>query len=357
MANINISTIEYEVDLVVETYNAFRLGGAVLDLHWEEHKGELAQRATMVLANCRLENADTMLFAVMKINCGIQIWARWNGEGRQRVFDGTIWEWQYTNDTQREIRIVAYDRLIRLRQSKDFKYYNWGMTTRQIVNDICSTWGIPFAYTWNQDRVNPKLVYSGMELSDILLEVLDRASNETGVPYVVYWRDGRMEIRDIGLNQPGYIFDEPVTVSTYDNLHINNLVTRVAVLATQDNDGREALEAWVDGDTSFGVLQKIVRRNTNDSLDFAIRDAVQLIKERGRPEETVQVTAPDVPFLRKGDKVEMAAGNLKGYFLVEGVSHFGTTRQMDMVLARFERKTQNVGYTIGPDGRYRVVWN
>ena len=46
------------------------------------------------------------------------------------------------------------------------------------------------------------------------------------------------------------------------------------------------------------------------------------------------VTSADLPFLRKGDAVEMQAGNLSGIFCVLGVSHNATTKQMTMTLMR-----------------------
>lgn len=46
------------------------------------------------------------------------------------------------------------------------------------------------------------------------------------------------------------------------------------------------------------------------------------------------VSAPDVPQIRKGDKIKVAAGNLSGFFYVKGVSHSATERTMEMELKR-----------------------
>ena len=43
-----------------------------------------------------------------------------------------------------------------------------------------------------------------------------------------------------------------------------------------------------------------------------------------------KVTAPDLPFLRRGDKVRVEAGTLIGYYIVSSVSHDATTRTMMM---------------------------
>jgi hypothetical protein len=63
-------------------------------------------------------------------------------------------------------------------------------------------------------------------------------------------------------------------------------------------------------------------------------EANTVIKDRGKPEEIIQANFPDLPFLRKGDRIEVQAGNLKGFFFIEGVSHNGTTRRMMLTLER-----------------------
>ena len=89
-----------------------------------------------------------------------------------------------------------------------------------------------------------------------------------------------------------------------------------------------------DGDTRYGVLQEIIRRDTDKTLDAAMSEANALIKARGKPEEVIQLNAPDLPFLRKGDKIEVEAGNLIGFFFIEGVVHYGTARRMTLQLSK-----------------------
>jgi hypothetical protein len=112
-------------------------------------------------------------------------------------------------------------------------------------------------------------------------------------------------------------------------------VTRVKIYGKADDDGRRGVEAAVDGDQSFGVLQRIILRDADKDIAAANAEAQALIDENGKPDETIQLNSPDVPFLRKGDKVEVAAGNLIGGFIVLGVSHTATTRMMTMTLSRY----------------------
>ena len=89
-----------------------------------------------------------------------------------------------------------------------------------------------------------------------------------------------------------------------------------------------------EGDTRFGVLQEVVLRDSNTTLGDAMAEAREIINRRGEPERTINWRGQDLPFLRKGDKVEVKAGSLIGFFYVESVAHNGETRLMELTLSR-----------------------
>jgi len=324
---IDISTVRYDVELITENGTRYPLNNALISLQWEEQISELAQRATLTVANAQTGSASLM--DLMKINCIIQISGRWGEGGKTLLFDGTIWEWQYTNAVNKELTITVYDRLIRLQQSKDFKYYSAGMTTQAIIGDICNDWGIPLSYKWKQSLTHEKKAFSALKISDMIItEILEEVRQKTGEKYVVYFRDGQLQITGYGSNATVYRFDAENTISTSDKLTINDLVTRVKIIGKQNDGGRASVDAILDGDTRYGVLQEIIRRDTNKTLEATKAEAAALIETRGKPEEIIQIAVPDLPFLRKGDKLEVDAGNLIGFFFVAGVAHNATARQM-----------------------------
>ena len=110
-------------------------------MDWEEQQGDLAQRANLTVRNVAINN--TWIHALAKLNCVIRIRSSWNGGGNVSVFDGNIWDWRYVSETQKELSLMAYDPLIRLQQSQDFKYYSAGLRTQDLLGDICADWGIP----------------------------------------------------------------------------------------------------------------------------------------------------------------------------------------------------------------------
>ena len=330
---IDISTIEYDAELLTESGARYNLNGALIELQWEERMSELAQRATLTLANLAMGN--TWLMNLAKLNCMLFIYGRWGGlNGRTPLFEGQIWDWQYSSETNKKLMVTAYDRLIYLQQSKDHKYYPAGMSTQNIISDICGDWGVPVSYEWDKSETHEKKVFNGAAISDMIFELLEDTRQQSSEKYCAYWRGGKLLICGRGTNGTVYKFDTANTVSTSDRHTMNNLVTRVKVIGQQDDDSRAPVEATEDGDTSFGVLQEIVRRDKDKSLDAAKADARTMLKDRGQPERDTQIEFPDLPFLRKGDLVEIAAGNLLEAFYVEGVSHNGTSRKMRLTLER-----------------------
>jgi hypothetical protein len=328
---IDITLTEYDVELITESGVRYMLNNSLIGLAWEEQISELAQRATISLANIKI--GEISLISLAKINCIIMIYGKWGGS-RELLFEGTIWEWEYISSTQKSLKITAYDMLIRLQQSKDFKYFSAGLTTQNIIGDICSDWGIPFNYDWGQSLTHEKKVFSAYTISDMIIELLEEVKQKTGGKYIAYFRDGLLKIVGYGTNKIVYKFDGKSTVSTSDKLTINNLVTRVKIIGKEDDDGRVAVDAVVDGDTRFGVLQEILRRDEDKTVGDAKAEADTLIKEKGKPEEDIQVVVPDLPFLRKGDRLEMSAGNLSGFFFAVGVSHDPASKQMTLTLTR-----------------------
>ena len=329
---IDISATEYDAELIDENGVRYLINDGLANLEWEEQENEIAQRASVTFANLLI--GSTQLAAIAKLNCIILIYAKWNNAPKTLVFEGTIWEWQPVFGTGKELTITAYDKLIRLQQSQDFKFYSAGMTTRDIIADICNTWGIPLSYKWEQSITHEKKVFNKESISDMIINLLEEVRKKTGEKYIVYWRGNTLQIVGYGSNSVVYKFENEQTISVSNKLTLNNLVTRVKIIGTADDEGRAPIDAIVDGDTGYGVLQTVIQNYDNKSLADLKAEANTIIQERGKPEEYIPVTLPDLPFLRKGDKIEMAAGNLIGFFNVLSVSHNAAQKQMSLTLDR-----------------------
>ena len=104
----------------------------------------------------------------------------------------------------------------------------------------------------------------------------------------------------------------------------------------------EEIKTWEELDSiilsSSGELLISIERDPSQIFNFHLtpieKEAKNILKEKGKPEETITVSTIDVPMVRKGDKIKLVAGNLAGYFIVEGVTHNGFEKTMEMELER-----------------------
>ncbi len=62
------------------------------------------------------------------------------------------------------------------------------------------------------------------------------------------------------------------------------------------------------------------------------------MNEYGKPVRTIVLEGPDVPVIRKGDKIHVKAGTLNGYYVTKSVRHDAATRSMSMELESEEVK-------------------
>ncbi len=332
---IDLTRITYEVKLITEKGATIDLSQMLLMVSWEEHDGEMAQKATIKLRNAKVET-DTYLITYVKLNSIILIYANW-GNGKTLVFKGNVWDWVYSSAQTKELTVTAYDPLIRLQKCEDYKYYEKGMDTKAIIADICSSWSIPMNYEWDT-ITHEKKSFKPQALSDMIISLLNEVKRQKGNEYVMYYNytDNQLNIASRGTNKDIYYFTYDNVISTSDSRTMNNLVTKVKIFGQESKDKRAPFEDHVDGRLEFGVLQKVIMRDSNKTLEQVKNEAQNIIKENSKPNKSISVVSPDLPFLRKGHKIKMAAGNLVEYFYVLGVSHDAAGSTMTMELVREE---------------------
>ncbi len=328
---VNIGKMTYDLELVVESGTVYNLSPALISMQWEDAKNEISQRGTFLVANSAL--GDSWLHAVAKIGCMILVYSDW-GEGRTLVYQGKIWEWTYSSGVQKELTIATYDYSKFLMQSQDSYYFSAGLDTKSILETICSDWEIPLDYQWSQTMTHEKQIFDGDYIAEIILSLLEEVSAHCEEDFVYIWQGENLVIQGQGANSTVYLLDHLRTISTRDKISVNDLVTRVKVMGTADDEGRSAVETVVDGDQDFGLLQHIIVRDSDKTLEDAISEAETYLEEHSTPEEEITVISVDLPFLRKGEKIQLSAGNLIGDFYVLGVCHNATQKQMTLTLER-----------------------
>jgi hypothetical protein len=326
---IDVAKISYSLILLRPDGQRIDLQPFLRSLSWEENDGELAVRLEAELQNIQMPDGK-WLHQLIPLGGQIFLYADW-GSGQQEIFRGTVFAWDYRTDPLGHFTITAYDQLIYLMKSKDDRFYKAGQTARAIIQDIAGAWGIPLGDVQGPNVALGKQVFRGETLADMINSVLKEAKAKGSIKWIVRSRQGKIDVVRPGQNSPVYLFAHDTNVeSIEDRQDIEDLVTRVKIIGAEDKEGKAPVVATLDGRTEFGTLQEVVYQRQFDTPAAAKEAAQDILKERGQPRRVRKVMAPDLPFLRKGDKVKVSAGTLNGYFLVAGVIHDATQRIMSL---------------------------
>lgn len=165
----------------------------------------------------------------------------------------------------------------------------------------------------------------------MILDILDEAKKKGAGFYFARAKEGVVQIIPRGTNSEIYHFDEANNaIKATDSFDISGIVTRVTILGKQDSDGKQKIEATVNGSTEFGIRQVIIGKPRDKTLEEATQTANEILKERGSIARKITLEAPDLPFLRKGDRISVKAGTVQGSFFIKSIRHNADDRKMSM---------------------------
>jgi len=326
---IDVAKISYSLILLRPDGQRIDLQPFLRSLSWEENDGELAVRLEAELQNIQMPDGKWP-HQLIPLGGQVFLYADW-GSGQREIFRGTVFVWDHRTDPLGHFTITAYDQLIYLMKSKDDRFYEAGQTAKAIIQDIAGAWGIPLGDVQGPNIALAKQVFRGDTLADMISSVLNEAKKKGGGKWIVRSKQGKIDVIRPGQNSPVYLFTADSNVeSIEDRQDIEELVTRVKIVGAEDSEGKAPVVAQLDGRTEFGTLQELVYQRQYDTPAAAESAAKDILKERGQPRRERKVIAPDLPFLRKGDKVKVVAGTLNGYYIVSSVTHDATNRIMVM---------------------------
>lgn len=329
---IEAGKVRYFVYVATEGGETLNITKAVDDLSWEENEKEISGRITFRMYNAKY--GQKKLSKLIKIGQAVTIKADW-GAGKKHIATGYIKSAeQDTTKSSETYKIVAYDCLFAMQKSQDSIYYAAGKTTKALLSDIFSQWGVQIAEYTGPNVTHAKVVYKNKYISDIVLGILDEAVKKGGKKAVVRASKNQVAIVEKGGNTDVYEFTAKNCMEARYKVSIENMVTRVKIMAAVKKKDEQKVEAVVNGKTDYGILQRIQVHSQSDSLGDAKSAAQEILDSNGKPEETRTVQAPDVPPVRKGDKVSINAGSLKGEYIVKSVQHNAQGGKMSMEVVK-----------------------
>lgn len=333
----NPEKFDYTVILLTEDSKQYDITSYATSLSWEEPEKQLAARLNLTVKNELPEKIKSKgrLSLLARPGCYVYLLYSYNGGKNKEVFRGRIIEWNPSAKASSEsLKLKCYDMLYDLQESQDHLYFSSGQKTKSIINQVCSKWKIPLGKYSGANEKHGKLVFKSKSISSILTEVLDEAKKKGGKKSLLRAVKGKVQVLAYGENDPVYYFSRADNIiSVNHKMSTSGMVTRVKVIGEEDDDGRRPVEATVDGQTKFGIRQKIYTRGKDESLDEAKKAAKDILKDDGEVKDTITIKTPDIPLVRKGDAIYLKTTIApNGLYLVVGVTHDidGKTMTMDL---------------------------
>lgn len=317
---VDVKGIAYTAILLREDGEQLDLSEILEDLEIEEGENQWAAQAHFFIPNIKYRGI--YISSLAKLNCMIFVRASAGGV-TDEIFRGTITDWEVSRrDDERGFDVYAYDNLYYMQKNEDNRYFSEGTGTKSAIMSILDAWGIPVGKYEGPDVKHAKTLFKNQYISKMVQELLDDAVKKGAPKCCIRSVKGAVHFVPRGSNTEVYCFteDENVEVAS-DTYGMKNIITRVKIVGKEDSEGRVPIEAVVDGRIEFGIHQRIYNRSGDDSLDEAKSAANDILNESGTPERVSKIEAPDVPFMRRWDKVYIEAGTLKGYFWVSSITH------------------------------------
>lgn len=339
---INIADVKYDISVLLPTGERISVTPLASELSWEEQPNELAARLQFRVRNQKVNGK--WLHEQLPLGARTILQANW-GQGWQDIHQGIIFDWHYTQDGNGVLKIKSYDILIYLLRSKDDRWYKNGTQASVIIKDIAKSWNIPLGQMELPNVSLAAQAFRSQTLASMMISVIDQVRKRGKGRYVVRASNGKIHVVRAGKNKPVYHFGADIVSLTSDQQDIEDLVTRIRIVGKKAGEVEKKsstkskkktkktkvkITETLDGQTQFGILQEVIYSQNYDTVAAVRAAAKEVLNERGQPRRRRSVTAPDLPFLRRGDKVYIAAGTLLGYFIVEGVLHDADNRTMVM---------------------------
>lgn len=288
---------------------------AIESLNRIDAEGQIAQRVNLQLTNAQVNGAH--LSSILQPLNRVFIYAN-DGARQEEVFRGFLWDKNYKSSlTDHRLKVTAYDHLIYLQESEDVFFFSTGKSTEEIISHICQKWNIKLDYSYH-NIVNGKLALSGRLYDMLTTDILDITKRQIGDYYSLISKKDTMIVRLAGDNTETYKFiaGENIT-STTSYWTMEGVITQIVLVGKADDEGREPID-YVESRNAqkYGTLQKIQRRDENMDIWTAHAQVRLALMEHSEPTWEYEITAPDIPWIRKGDGMYIDAGDIVGRRLI-----------------------------------------
>lgn len=323
---IDLRLLEYRTVAITPDGEQLDITDITTDLGWEESEREFSSRLSMKIYNAVYKGK--YMSEIIQPMTPLIVYVLCNGTS-QEVVRGTVASWGVvdSNGTQ-SISLTAYDELKALRECQDDEYFPDGLSSKQIITSIFDKWGVKYEYN-GPDVPQSKWTFKKNYISDMVKKILDDVRKKGKGVYFLRAKEGIVHVLERGSNEDVYHFDADTNlIQVQDNFSTESLVTRVKIIGKSKESSRPPIEATIDGHTEYGIKQVIMERPQNKTLEEVTDSANQLLKEKGSLKRTTSLQGPDVPFIRKGDRVRIESGSMQGFWFITSIRHNADDKKM-----------------------------
>ena len=326
---IDIGALKYRVVVMDTGGSQYNITDFVQNLGWEENESEIAVHLTFTSRND--ETSKGYLSDIIKPGCLIGVFASDGNSMDEEVARGFVESWNpVEKNSGSTLKCTCYDELYKLQKSQDNRYFSSGSGTKSMIQGILNDWEIPQGDYAGPDVTHGKMVYNNRYLSDMILDLLDDAVKRGGEKCMVRSVCGKVSILPRGSNNTVYVLAADNTKEFSGVISTENLITRVKVVGQAGSKKNQSVEAILDGQTEYGIRQRIYTRASDETLQDAKASARAILDDEGKIRRDMTVQAPDVPFIRKGDLVYIMSANMAGYYFVKSIQHDADTVGMSL---------------------------
>lgn len=317
---------------VVTDDGKYDLTPVLTSLSFNNQKKQFAQSLTAKFMNILFN--EKWLSTILQVRQRIFIYAD-DGERNEEVFRGYVWNRTYKSAlNEREITLRCYDNLIYVQESEVSEYFSAGKSTKDVVTELLGDWGVSVDYQY-ESITHEKLALRG-SLSDIITDdLLNLVVDRTAKKYAITSSKDTIKIATYGSNAKVYdVKSRQNAINTKSESTMDNMVTQVVITGKADDEGREPIEATVSQNTDkYGTIQQVISRDENTSLADAKEEAQGILDENGEPTWEYEIQASDIPWIQKGDKIMVAAGDIDNReLIVVGINRSYSAKGAKMTL-------------------------
>lgn len=299
---------------------------------FSDSEGDSVGKLSLTLGQIYLEKYSKYTDELITLGSVIKVKAN-----DELVFFGKVWDNDLSLSTSQTVSVVVYDDAQFLAKSKHSVVYNAGFKTSELVKDICSGAGYSVHYDYPEithDTIFNKDSTRIEEISDLLSKV--QAETNYAKP-VLKIKNNTVTITAQGSNEKVLVFtisdnnsseaDSFSQVSRSSS--ISDIITRVVIHGLEVEENMRPIDAIHTGKTEFGNIDYNYFTEKEDTLEQTRKKVQAIFDENGDVKHSFTFEAPDIPTLRKGDRIKIKnTGSFEGYFFILSITHDIKSKKM-----------------------------